>query len=166
MKKIETISKLKEICNQLKKRKKTVGLITGVFDILHYQHVEFLSFAKKKVDMLIVGIECDENVKLFKGNNRPIFNFNQRFLVLSSLESIDYVFKIPAIKKEQSDYSDFYKNIIKKIDIDVLIASRAKDGSWVEKKKSAKELNIKFITYNEKFNVSSSEIISRVMFIK
>jgi len=166
MKKVETISKLEEISNQFKKKKKTVGLITGVFDILHYEHVQLLSFAKKKVDVLIVGIECDENVRLFKGKDRPIFNFNQRSSVLSSLECVDYIFKIPAIKKEQSGYSDFYKNIIKKIDIDVLIASIAKDSSWMEKKKSAKELNIKFIGYKGKPNVSSSEVASRVMAIK
>jgi cytidyltransferase-like protein len=159
MKKIKTISEL----SKLKKKGKTVGLITGVFDILHYEHVQFLCFAKKKVDVLIVGIECDNNVKLFKGSKRPIFNFNQRALVMSSLECVDFVFKIPEIKNNKTNCSEFYKNIIKSINIDVLFASTAKDGSWEQKKKSSKELKIKFIGYNKKSKVSSSEIISKVL---
>ena len=109
MKKIKTISEL----GKIKKNGKSIGLITGVFDILHYEHVQFLCFAKKKVDVLIVGIECDNNVKLFKGNKRPIFNFKQRALVVSSLECVDFVFKIPEIKKGKTSCSEFYKNIIK-----------------------------------------------------
>lgn len=162
MKKIKTISQLGEI----KKNGKGIGLITGVFDILHYEHVQFLCFAKKKVDILIIGIECDNNVKLFKGSKRPIFNFNQRASVVSSLECVDFVFKIPEIKKGKTNCSEFYKNIIKKINIDVLFASSIKDGSYKQKKKSAQELKIKFIGYNNKSKVSSSEVISRIMEIK
>lgn len=163
MKKIKTISELSGICG---KRGKTAGLVTGVFDILHFEHVQFLSFAKKKADVLIVGIECDDNVKLFKGEKRPIFNFNQRASVVSSLECVDFVFKIPEIKKKESDYSGFYKKIIKDINIDVLFASAFKDGSWREKKKSAKELGIKFISYNRKPGISSSEVALKVLDIR
>lgn len=166
MKKIKTISELSKICNNLKKKKKSTGLITGVFDILHCEHVQFLRFAKKKVDMLVVGIECDSNVKLFKGRQRPVFNFNQRASVLLELKCVDFIFKIPKIKNAESNYSEFYKRIIEKIGLDALIASTSKDDSWREKKKSAKELKIKFIGYNKKFKVSSSEVISRVMAIK
>ncbi|MFA5169201.1 MAG: adenylyltransferase/cytidyltransferase family protein [Candidatus Paceibacterota bacterium] len=162
MKKIKTISEL----GRIKKNGKSIGLITGVFDILHYEHVEFLCFAKKKVDVLIVGIECDSNVKLFKGNKRPIFNFNQRALVVSSLKCVDFVFKIPEIKKGKTTCSEFYKNIIKNISIDVLFASSVKDGSYKQKKKSAKELKIKFIGYNKKSKVSSSEVVLKVLSIK
>jgi len=159
MKKIKTISEL----GKIKKKGKSIGLITGVFDILHYEHVEFLCFAKKKVDVLIVGIECDSNVKLFKGKKRPIFNFNQRAFIISSLECVDFVFKIPEIKKGKTNCSEFYKNIIEDINIDVLFASSVKDGSYKQKKKSAEELKIKFIGYNKKSKFSSSEVISKVL---
>jgi D-beta-D-heptose 7-phosphate kinase/D-beta-D-heptose 1-phosphate adenosyltransferase len=161
MKKIKTISEL----GKTKKKVKSIGLITGVFDILHYEHVEFICFAKKKVDILIIGIECDSNVKLFKGKDRPIFNFNQRVFVVSSLECVDFVFKIPEIKKSKTSCSEFYKNIIEDINIDVLFASSVKDGSYKQKKKSAKELKIKFIGYNKKSKVSSSGIASEVLSI-
>ena len=161
MEKIKTISDLSKI----KKKGKTVGLITGVFDILHYEHVQFLSFAKKKVDILIVGIESDSNVKLFKGSNRPIFNFNQRASVLSSLEYVDFVFKIPAIKKKQSNYSEFYKNIIKRIGSNVLILSVANDGFFEEKKRIAEELKMKIISYSKKGKISSSKILSQIVSI-
>jgi D-beta-D-heptose 7-phosphate kinase/D-beta-D-heptose 1-phosphate adenosyltransferase len=157
MEKIKTISEL----GKIQKKGKTVGLITGVFDILHYEHVQFLSFAKKKVDILIVGIEPDSNVKLFKGSNRPIFNFNQRAFVLSSLECVDFVFKIPVIKKKQSSYSEFYKNIIERIGSNVLILSIANDGFFKEKKVITEELKMKIISYNKKGKTSSSKIISQ-----
>ena len=37
---------------------KTVGFTSGVFDIVHAGHVEYLEEAKRRVDILIVGVDC------------------------------------------------------------------------------------------------------------
>lgn len=165
MEKIKTITELSHIIDSLKKKEKVIGLITGVFDVLHFEHIELLSFAKKKVDVLIVGVESDKNVKLFKGEKRPIFDFNKRSFVLSRIDYVDFIFKIPDIKKDKLThpyYPEFYNGITKKIKADILITNISQDSLWKEKKQRAKELKIKFISYNKKSRTSSSKIISQI----
>lgn len=146
---------------QLNGLKGKIGLVTGVFDILHFEHIEFLSFAKKKVDILIVGLESDENVKLFKGKGRPIFKFKERAAVLSSLEFVDFIFKVPDIKKDKT-MPDFYKEVVGRVNPDILFSAVRADDSWKQKKKKAEELGIRFISYDKKPTVSSSKIISMI----
>jgi D-beta-D-heptose 7-phosphate kinase/D-beta-D-heptose 1-phosphate adenosyltransferase len=163
--KIKSITQIAHISGDSRNVGKTVGLVTGVFDVLHYQHIEFLRFAKSRVDVLIVGMEGDKNVKRFKGKQRPIFNFQERALVLSSIEYVDYVFEIPTIKENkttQSFYSEFYNAFIKKIDPNFLITSVLQDAVWKEKKASISKLGIGFVVYKKKSKISSTKIISKI----
>lgn len=151
------MDKVKDI-SQLKKLKgKRVGLVTGVFDILHFEHVRFLEFAKKKADILIVGLESDENVKLFKGKGRPIFKFKERASVLSALECVDSIFKIEKIR---GSMDSFYGTIIEEVGPDILFSAVRADSSWRQKKKKAEELGIRFVSYDKNPGISSSDIIS------
>lgn len=45
---------------------KKVGLVTGCFDILHFGHISIFEFAKSHVDILLVGIDSDESIKINK----------------------------------------------------------------------------------------------------
>ena len=71
-----------------KKRKKKIVLCHGVFDLLHFGHLEHFKEAKQKGDILIVSITPDRFVN--KGPGRPAFNENLE-LYLSEIESVDYV---------------------------------------------------------------------------
>lgn len=72
-------------------RGKTVGLITGCFDVLHLGHLGIFQFAKKHVDILVVGIDSDEAVKATKGPTRPINTQKHRCQLVAELISVDYV---------------------------------------------------------------------------
>ena len=74
----------------LKKKKKSIGLCHGVFDVLHYGHLKHFEVAKKKCDYLFVSITSSQFIK--KGPNRPINNDNQRLFFLQNLKLIDHVF--------------------------------------------------------------------------
>ena len=152
MDKVKTILQLKSL------KGKKVGLVTGVFDILHFEHVQFLEFAKKKADILIVGLESDENVRIFKGKGRPIFKFKERASVLSALECVDFVFEVPKIK---GSMDSFYGTIIEQIGPDVLFSAIKADSSWKQKKNKAEELGIKLIAYGKKPKISSSAILKK-----
>jgi cytidyltransferase-like protein len=73
---------------------KTIALVTGCFDVLHTGHINFFQFAKTHADCLFVGIDNDENIRLNKGENRPLFNIKQRLMAVALLENVDYVFEI------------------------------------------------------------------------
>lgn len=68
-----------------------VVFTNGCFDILHRGHVEYLSKAADKGDVLVVGLNTDASVKRLKGEGRPVNNQEARALVLASLGFVDAV---------------------------------------------------------------------------
>lgn len=74
---------------------KTVVLVTGVFDVLHQDHVIFLEKAKELGDVLVVAIESDTRVKQIKGDLRPHFPEETRKKNLDELAIADMVVILP-----------------------------------------------------------------------
>ena len=70
-------------------------LVTGVFDLLHQEHLNFLKQAQEAGDLLVVGLESDQRVKALKGWRRPIQSENKRRQQLMSLALADWVFILP-----------------------------------------------------------------------
>jgi D-beta-D-heptose 7-phosphate kinase/D-beta-D-heptose 1-phosphate adenosyltransferase len=83
--------KIKNLVRKLRRNKKKIVFTNGVFDILHFGHVDYLSKAKALGDILIVGLNRDRSVKKFKTKNRPIQNEKDRARILAALRMIDYV---------------------------------------------------------------------------
>ena len=50
---------------------RVVGFTSGVFDLLHYGHLNYLSQCRKICDYLVVGIDADGLVMKKKGTTRP-----------------------------------------------------------------------------------------------
>ena len=49
-----------------------IVLANGCFDVLHVGHVRYLEGARELGDVLVVGINSDEQVARLKGPGRPI----------------------------------------------------------------------------------------------
>lgn len=67
-----TISSIAPVCAQLHAEGKKIVLATGFFDLLHQEHVNFLSKAKGAGNILIVGVESDARARQLKGEGRPV----------------------------------------------------------------------------------------------
>jgi rfaE bifunctional protein nucleotidyltransferase chain/domain len=63
----------------------------GCFDILHRGHIEYLSQARDKGAVLIIGLNSDASVKRIKGEGRPVQDEMSRALILASLRFVDAV---------------------------------------------------------------------------
>ena len=63
----------------------------GAYDFLHHGHLQLLKYAKSLGDVLIVGIDSDERIRLMKGSNRPINSAEIRNEFLESLSCVDLV---------------------------------------------------------------------------
>ena len=63
----------------------------GCFDILHRGHIEYLSQARDKGAVLVIGLNSDASVKRIKGERRPVQDQESRALVLASLRFVDAV---------------------------------------------------------------------------
>ena len=73
-----------------KNQNKRVVLCHGVFDLVHYGHIQHFKSAKKYGDILIVSITKDKFIK--KGFNRPLFNEIKRIEYLNEITLIDYIY--------------------------------------------------------------------------
>ncbi len=79
------------LLDDLRKKGRRIVFTNGVFDILHYGHINYLTKAREMGDILIVGLNRDSSVKKFKSKNRPLQNEMDRARILTALRAVDYV---------------------------------------------------------------------------
>ena len=78
-----------------------VVLANGCFDVLHVGHVRYLAGARELGDVLVVGVNSDEQVARLKGPGRPILPATERAELVAALESVTYVtvFNEPTVEE-------------------------------------------------------------------
>ena len=77
--------------NAEKEKGRSVVLANGCFDLLHAGHVRYLQGARSLGDLLVVGINSDDQVTRLKGQGRPILSERERAEIVASLEAVDLV---------------------------------------------------------------------------
>ena len=77
--------------NDARDRGLTVVLANGCFDVLHAGHVRYLEAAKSIGDILVVGINSDEQVVTLKGEGRPLLPEAERAEIVAALAAVDLV---------------------------------------------------------------------------
>lgn len=90
----DKIVPLEELVTRLEKVRSTTGKIVftnGCFDIIHVGHVRYLTEARSRGDMLIVGMNSDASVRSIKGDKRPIVRQSSRAEVLAGLACVDHI---------------------------------------------------------------------------
>jgi rfaE bifunctional protein nucleotidyltransferase chain/domain len=110
---IITIDELVEI---KKTSDKTIGFVTGCFDMLHVGHVFYLEQCKNECDILIVGVGSDETVRTLKGASRPIIPEDNRMFLVDSLKTVDYTI----LNHEITEASIDFDKILKILEPDIL----------------------------------------------
>ena len=89
--KLKSLASLVNIISRLKKQGKKVVFTNGCFDIIHVGHIDYLLKARKRGDILVIGLNSDASVRRLKGKGRPINREGDRAKVLSALYFVDYV---------------------------------------------------------------------------
>ena len=75
-----------------RKSGRKIVFTNGCFDILHAGHVQYLQFARRQGDLLVLGLNTDESVRRQgKAPNRPINPLADRAAVLAALAAVDYL---------------------------------------------------------------------------
>ena len=91
---MKTILSREELANRIAAARENgarIVLANGCFDVLHVGHVRYLAGARALGDILVVGINSDEQVAIQKGAGRPVLPANERAEIVSALESVTYV---------------------------------------------------------------------------
>lgn len=78
--------------DEKRRTKNTIGLTSGCFDLIHFQHFWYFIRCRRLCDILIVGVDSDEMVRKEKGPNRPfIFDF-KRAIMVDALKPVSFTF--------------------------------------------------------------------------
>lgn len=127
-------------------------LVGGCFDFIHYGHINFLKQAKTYGDILIVALQSDRNVRLFKGDKRPIHNQQQRRQMLESLKFVDTVISLPYMSGDED-----YIGLVKKIRPQV-IAATPQDPSLDKMRRQAAMVGAKLVIIPKVKTPSTSQL--------
>ncbi len=127
--------------------------VNGTFDLLHPGHISLLNYAKSLGNYVIVGIDTDDRVREKKGPTRPIYNQEDRGLMLIALSSVDEV--------RYFDSDESLEALVKSIKPDIMVVgSDWKDKSVIGSYWSS---DLKFFDRIEKYATSKTvqSIINR-----
>jgi len=83
-----------------RKKGARIVLANGCFDVLHVGHIRYLEGARLLGDLLIVGINSDEQVRALKGEPRPFVPERERAEIIAALRAVDYVTIFPEFTVE------------------------------------------------------------------
>jgi rfaE bifunctional protein nucleotidyltransferase chain/domain len=70
---------------------KTIAFANGCFDVLHVGHIRYLQDAARVADVLVVGVNGDESVRVLKGEGRPVMPEHERAEIIDSIRGVTYV---------------------------------------------------------------------------
>ncbi len=125
-----------------------IGYTTGIFDLFHKGHVNFLKAAKSFCDFLIVGATTDELSEQEK-KQTPIINLEDRIAVLSACKYVDL-----AIPHNNSDKIRAWN----KIKFDVLIIGDdwydSESYNMFEKQLKEKGVKVIYVPYTKGVSVT------------
>jgi FAD synthetase len=154
MKSILGVEGVVKLSQSLKSAGKSIVLVGGCFDILHYGHIRFLEQAKKHAQVLIVLLEGDEFIKKTKGASRPLNPQKVRAKMLWALKPVDFVICLPFMKSNLE-----YDNLVQDIGPDI-IATTKPDPNIAHKKRVAALSGAKLIFATQAIdNYSTSKYI-------
>lgn len=147
-------SELKRIVDAHRTLEHKIICTVGSWDMLHIGHLRYLIKSKKQGNILIVGVDSDRGIKLYKNELRPIIPQEERIEMLSYQDCVDYVTLIDDIDKQ----GKWRYELIKIIKPDLFITT---DYSYSDKQikeigEYSKEV---LILPRQAKNTSSTEII-------
>lgn len=131
-------------------KKYRIGYTQGVFDMFHIGHLNLLNEAKKRCDILIVGVNSDELVFKYK-KKQTVISQDCRVKIVQNIKAVDSALIVDTLDKME---------ILEQVNYDaIFIGSDWKDSPrW---KKTAEELaeagkDVIFLPYTA--GVSSTEL--------
>lgn len=93
-------------------------LTVGVFDLLHYGHIELFRRAKELGGELIVAVQKSEYVVKFKPQCHLVYSTEERLYMVGSIRYVDHVTTYCSVDK-----------IVKDIDFDVFVIGEDQNHS-------------------------------------
>ena len=128
-------------------KNKTIGYISGVFDLFHIGHLNILINSKSMCDQLIVGVTVDDLVA-YK-NKKAVIPFQERLEIVRSIKYVD-----ATIAQECMDKFKMWE----KLKFDVLFVGDDwfETPKWKEIEEQFKDVNVKVVYFPYTKSTSST----------
>lgn len=98
----------------------TIVLGSGVFDLLHYGHVQYLQGLRQYGDIVVAMVKSDARVRIGKGSTRPILPEDDRVAMVDAVKGVDVAFVAPHFSFDKSATVDpTYKAVLDALQPDV-----------------------------------------------
>lgn len=149
--------KLSELLSAHKTLGNKIVCTIGSWDMLHIGHLRYLSRAKKQGDILVVGVDSDRAIKIYKKNSlRPVIPEEERMEMLSYQHFVDYVTLIDDV----DEMGSWEMTILKEMNPDVFVAIEESYPPEQREKISKLCREIKLLERQAE-NTSTSDIIEK-----
>lgn len=126
---------------------KTVVYTSGTFDMLHFNHLKMIEYARALGDILIVGVNTDELVASYK--SQPIIPFEERIALMKAIKGPDIV--IPQHSLDHADKVD-------KLHFDIFVVG----DDWAGKYDYLEKQGITVVYFPYGAGVSSSSLKKKI----
>ncbi|MBR4106529.1 MAG: adenylyltransferase/cytidyltransferase family protein [Alphaproteobacteria bacterium] len=126
---------------------KTVVYTSGTFDMLHFNHLKMIEYARSLGDILIVGVNTDELVASYK--SQPIIPFEERVALMKAIKGPDVV-----IPQKSLNHADK----VKKLNFDIFVVG----DDWAGKYDYLKEQGVDVVYFPYGDGISSSSLKKRI----
>lgn len=100
-----------------------IVLGSGVFDLLHPGHLEYLSSLRAYGDVIVVMVKPDARVRTFKDTSRPVMSQQDRAALVDALKGIDYVFIGPWDGATDANSDTLYDYVLAELKPDVFAST-------------------------------------------
>lgn len=132
---------------------KRVVLTNGCFDVIHAGHVSYLREAGALGDLLVVGVNCDEQVSAQKGEGRPIYCLYERMEILAELQCVGLVVPFPQPTAEE---------LIQIVKPDLYVKGGDYSLDEIKEHDVLRELGIEVRVLSERPGRSSTDVVAQL----
>ncbi|MEK7658511.1 MAG: adenylyltransferase/cytidyltransferase family protein [Patescibacteria group bacterium] len=155
---ISDYAELKKIIDAHRTLGHRIVCTVGSWDMLHIGHLRYLIKAKEQGDVLVVGVDSDRGIKLYKNELRPIIPQEERMEMLKYQDCVDYITLIDDI----DDKGKWQYKLIETITPDLFVAT--KDSYSEEQIQAIKSHSEDVLVLpRQAENTSTSNIIEKTM---
>ena len=130
-----------------------IALTNGCFDVVHAGHVAYLREAANLGDVLVVGVNVDEEVAKQKGPDRPVYPLQQRLEILAEFRCIDYLVAFPEATAHE---------LIRAVMPDVYVKGGDYRPEEINEHDLVTELGIELQVLGHRPGLSSTSVIERM----
>lgn len=147
---MKSLKDIVKIVEKTKEKGKTVGMLTGNFDVLHINHIKLFNAGKSAIDILIVGVDSNEIAAAYREPEAKLVNsLERRCEILDNIKTIDHVFPIESdeILNSSEEVHEFHVGLAKKISPTHIIANPLGDKYIDDRRNRCKQLGIELLEF-------------------